>query len=105
MGKILMITKTLESTRSELTTIRTTLVEKSKEYVRVTKTIREKCKTQVSNCQHQLVRYKPAPRPLENAGKNCWWKCDKKSGPCNWCGGGKCCRKMWGGDGCSIVDN
>ena len=35
-----------------------------------------------------------------NAGEDCWWKCDKQEGPCNWCGTGLCCKRGSIGNGC-----
>ena len=38
---------------------------------------------------------------VENEGKECWWKCRRKEGPCSWCGDeGMCCRQGWTGNGC-----
>merc|ERR1711997_945062 len=31
---------------------------------------------------------------LQNTGKDCWYKCNSKQGPCSWCGtAGMCCKK------------
>merc|ERR1711936_776709 len=31
---------------------------------------------------------------LQNMGKDCWYKCNSKQGPCSWCGtAGMCCKK------------
>lgn len=48
---------------------------------------------------HQCIAQKPV---LEHAGENCWEACDYTSGPCDWCGSGKCCRKGYNGgeNGC-----
>ena len=32
---------------------------------------------------------------LRNFGVNCWNQCDRKQGPCGFCGTGLCCRKGW----------
>ena len=38
---------------------------------------------------------------IANEGKDCWWGCKKKQGPCEWCGTeGWCCRLGWTGNGC-----
>merc|ERR1719187_278896 len=37
---------------------------------------------------------------LLNEGKECWSQCNKRSGRCNWCGSGSCCRIGWFEDGC-----
>ena len=43
----------------------------------------------------------PASAPgLAHAGSECWAECHRRSGPCRWCGTGKCCRGKWnGGEG------
>ena len=33
---------------------------------------------------------------LTNSGEDCWKTCNYKDGPCDYCGGGLCCRKNWG---------
>ena len=33
--------------------------------------------------------------PIKNKDKDCWNKCKETQGPCLWCGGGMCCRKVW----------
>lgn len=35
----------------------------------------------------------PEAEPLQNGGKDCWDACNAKQGPCEFCGGGVCCRK------------
>merc|ERR1739844_183165 len=43
----------------------------------------------------------PPTTGVENGGKECWWKCRRKEGPCSWCGDeGMCCRQGWTGNGC-----
>ena len=37
---------------------------------------------------------------LINEGQDCWWKCCKQNGPCNWCGTGLCCKKGVIKNGC-----
>ena len=37
---------------------------------------------------------------IKNTYKVCWWKCNKKQGPCDWCGTGMCCKKGETGNGC-----
>jgi len=32
---------------------------------------------------------------LANSGRNCWWRCGRQQGPCDWCGTGVCCRSGW----------
>ena len=44
------------------------------------------------------------PKKLMNAGRNCWFQCNKQSGPCpQFCGTGKCCRKGSGKSGCPLA--
>lgn len=49
----------------------------------------------------------PAPPP--NAGKDCWWDCNRQSGPCGWCDAGAsgsegmCCRSGYIENGCDGV--
>jgi len=38
---------------------------------------------------------------LLNPGANCWEGCNRRQGPCAWCGIGYCCRKGWHGNGCN----
>merc|ERR1719367_1950390 len=39
---------------------------------------------------------------LKNQGKECWWKCKKRSGYCGWCGTeGMCCKRGSTGGGCT----
>ena len=42
------------------------------------------------------------PEPeINHEGIQCWGKCNRKQGPCSWCGTkGMCCRKNWKGNGC-----
>ena len=37
---------------------------------------------------------------VTNAGGECWYSCGRASGPCTFCGAGKCCRKGWPENGC-----
>ena len=37
---------------------------------------------------------------LRNAGKECWWECNRTAGPCSWCGTGLCCSNRKIENGC-----
>merc|ERR1719201_2520258 len=38
---------------------------------------------------------------VHNKGKDCWYKCGRKSGDCKFCGSrGACCRKGWKNSAC-----
>jgi len=62
---------------------------------------------------------KPPPKPepkaepakadkkgLAHGGEDCYMNCSQSSGPCPWCGSGKCCRKGFkdGENGCGITE-
>ena len=38
------------------------------------------------------TRIKLIDSEIQNLGKDCWSQCNKKQGPCSWCGAkGRCC--------------
>lgn len=49
----------------------------------------------ISLCIFALTCLAPAfGAELQNTGKDCWYKCNSKQGPCSWCGtAGTCCKK------------
>jgi len=49
----------------------------------------------ISLCIVALTCLAPAfGAELQNTGKDCWYKCNSKQGPCSWCGTvGMCCKK------------
>ena len=53
-----------------------------------------------SNSEHKFTGAN-AHIGVKNEGEKCWRKCNKKAGPCSWCGSdGMCCRQGWTGNGC-----
>merc|ERR1712072_527975 len=57
----------------------------------------------VSGGATPTMRWEPAPAGLlkhEHEGEKCWKPCNKRNGPCSWCGKGFCCRKGKVQDGC-----
>lgn len=47
------------------------------------------CPTGICSGGHRL-----ALAEIQNRGKDCWYKCNSKQGPCSWCGSaGMCCKK------------
>jgi len=47
------------------------------------------------DCTKHETDYSTVETKLKNSQKDCWDKCDKKGGLCNFCGTGKCCRPNW----------